>query len=95
VANSAPLLPSQQLQQQQQQPMLAMGVERLNPVQMFLAQRAEPRPLTAAPKPDPSDNSDKKPVSRSKLAHQAGGYEYINWDRRNWVEIRSQLTDRR
>ncbi len=61
-----------------------------NAAQQFFDQRPEPKPLVQA------SLSGKKAVSNShelREMHRAGGYEYANYERRNWAEIMSQLSN--
>lgn len=60
----------------------------IHPLTIFLAQRPEPTPL-----PTVNTSSNIGAVSKS-LIHAAGGYDYSNFDKRNWREIKSQITHR-
>lgn len=61
-----------------------------NPVVAFLAQRSQPQPvikgaeLTAAIK---VKQKAKKHGSVLRKVHQVGGYDYANYDKKNWSEI--------
>ena len=58
-----------------------------NPVLLFLSQRPEPKPMSIKS----SKNNKTLPSSMRRRIDQAGGYDFDNYNKRNWSEIMSQL----
>jgi hypothetical protein len=66
-----------------------------NPVLAFLQQRPEPQPVLKGKELTDSLQSSrrtkKKALSIVRKIHQVGGYDYSNYDKKNWQEIRLHL----
>ena len=61
-----------------------------NPVIMFLNQRPEPKVLVEGV----TESKKRKELGDNqnlRLMHTAGGYDHAQQNRRNWIEIHSQL----
>lgn len=57
-----------------------------NPVMIFLNQRPLPQPVQSSTKPQ----SVRDNVKRRRM-HEAGGYDFKNYEKRNWMEIKFLL----
>mmetsp|Transcript_16931 Transcript_16931/g.23299 ORF Transcript_16931/g.23299 Transcript_16931/m.23299 type:complete len:117 (+) Transcript_16931:40-390(+) len=65
-----------------------------NPVQQFLSQRLEPKPLVIRSSQEKKQYAIQARGQRRRV-DQIGGYSYVLYDKRNWMEIFHQLKMKR